>query len=229
MDKRLVLERVKAAADDIAGAPTFTALRSGGMPSSVFAELVSQYRNLSIDFPRILCTIAARIGSEEARLGLITNLWDEHGRGNAREGHRAMLDAFIERFDPNLIETPHQSSWQTRLFLNAMGGVAASGSLSEALGMLLFFEAVTPLEYRAVIAWLSQSTDLRESDWRFWSDHVEHDGDHLRDLLDLTVQHETLDPDALIQGVRQACAVEQCFWAQFSPDTTGVELAPHSR
>jgi pyrroloquinoline quinone (PQQ) biosynthesis protein C len=170
---------------------------------------------LSDEFPKVLCAVAARLSSDHARMGIISNLWDEHGRGDIRNSHRAMLQSFMTKFNAGSEMCRLEPTWQTRLFLNGIGGIAERGSLSEAIGMLLFFEAVTPSQYRAVIKWLENATALTGHDFGFWSDHVDHDGDHLRDLLDHTVDHEEVDQTGLLSGLAQSREIEAIFWRQF--------------
>jgi pyrroloquinoline quinone (PQQ) biosynthesis protein C len=215
MDKRAVVSRIKAASKSIDQVYPFPELRSGSLPRSTAIVLFAQYQMLSDEFPKVLCTVAARLSSDHARTGIISNLWDEHGRGDIRNSHRAMLQAFMTSFHADTEVRTLAPTWQTRLFLNGIGGIAERGSLAEAIGMLLFFEAVTPSQYRAVIAWLEKSTALTGNDLQFWSDHVEHDGDHLRELLDNTLEHENVDQTGLLNGLAQSRQIEAIFWRQF--------------
>lgn len=217
MNKRAILNSVKSAADHIETCHPFPALFSNDIVPAMMVDLFDQYALISFEFPKVLCGVGARLSSDAARLGIISNLWDEHGRGEIDHSHRAMLEKFINLYNGSSAKRTIQSTWQTRLFITGVYGICIFGTISEAVGALLFFEAVTPAQYRAIISWLKENRKLDALDLEFWVDHVEHDGDHVRILLDNTARHENLNDVELLAGISQARHLEEVFWSQFEP------------
>jgi pyrroloquinoline quinone (PQQ) biosynthesis protein C len=64
-----------------------------GLPAiRIFAE---QYYIASDAFPAFLGCAVAHVDSEMARMSLVSNLWDEYGRGESGRFHRTLLLQFV--------------------------------------------------------------------------------------------------------------------------------------
>ena len=215
MTRRELLARLASATDQISALPFFCLLREGVATEKQIAEMVSQYAYITAEFPQVLCTLGSRLNSDEARLGVITNLWDEHGQGDIERSHRRMFSRFLRAADLVHASEVAMPTPQTESFRDSVNRIVAAGSVSEAIGCILFFEAVTPSEYAAVINWFRKRTTLELNDLEFWIDHIDHDGRHAASLLDLTVLHEPVEYLEISQGIDLTQTAEEKFWSQF--------------
>lgn len=214
MDKAFVLQRLKEAGEATLAQSPLAKMADGSLPGNGMATLMRQYELLSLEFPKILCLYGARLSTDTARLGIVSNLWDEHGRGIVGHGHRELLRRFLDAFLPTRNDSI-SGSWQTRMVLNGFNGIVDHGTTSEALGALLFCEGVTPAEYSRVVIWMRKNTALTDRELEFWLDHIEHDGDHAKALLDDISDAERVLLPEVVEGIQQAASLEQLFWNQW--------------
>lgn len=215
MDHKQVTKLLSSEIQSFSEMGLFKKLHDGSLPRSVVADLFHQYEIISNHFPQVLCILGARITSDEVRSGIIQNLWDEHGQGDPRNSHRKMLSRFLDSFFGSDRQPEMTASWQTALFANGVSGICNYASFPEAVGSMIFFEAITPSEYRPIITWLKSNTDLDDNEIDFWQDHIEHDGDHVRDLIESTLKGSKTDPTMIARGIAQASHLERVFWGQF--------------
>jgi pyrroloquinoline quinone (PQQ) biosynthesis protein C len=181
----------------------------------VLERIALQFALVSNEFPKALCALAARLRSERTRTEVISNLWDEQGQGEPANGHRAQMQKFLDGFVPQGTRMNFDASWQTRLFLNSTIGLYQSGTVSEAMGALLFIEMITPWEFSQISSWMKRNTRLSVDDLRFWDDHVLHDGMHMVSLLEACSDDSELNEREFLSGISQARAIEEFFWQQF--------------
>jgi hypothetical protein len=72
------------------------AIQSGELAPQHCAYLLGQYKSYVDLFPILLSIGLTKLESDEARMPLVLNLWEEHGAGDPRRNHRALYAALLE-------------------------------------------------------------------------------------------------------------------------------------
>ena len=74
--------------------PVFTAAGRNRSPADVLRGIWN-YEAYAAIYSQCLANVLAQVDSERARMPLVENLWDEHGRGDPAGGHRLMMRTFV--------------------------------------------------------------------------------------------------------------------------------------
>lgn len=177
----------------------------------IFAE---QYYLLSNAFCTFLFYACINIESEEDRLPILTNLWDEHGKGNIQQSHRNLLKKFLfsvdEKIDVNNI-TPLQS---TKQYILNMLDIYKNSSAVEILSALgAGCESLTTEQYKIILKSLRSNYKFTDSELIFFTEHIKHDAEHSSDINKVLNNILTdTNINIAISSAKKAINEEVKFW-----------------
>ncbi len=77
--------------------PYFAALREKRFDKADFVETQIQFYFAVVFFSRPMAALAAKIPSPELRMGILRNVWEEHGEGDTRITHGATFRELLHR------------------------------------------------------------------------------------------------------------------------------------
>jgi pyrroloquinoline quinone (PQQ) biosynthesis protein C len=190
----------------------FRALREKRISLAGMRLFANEYFAASNGFPRILATACAAIKTDELRMPVVENLWDEHGRGDILKSHRLMLLHFLRFFDMEPTETLRGPAMQ---YVDAMIDMCRGATESQLLGILCpGCEAFTPREYTLIAFCVKRDFAPPDTALHFFTDHIRHDRGHAEafaNAFDLAVTSQE-DFGFAVRGARQAIEVERQFW-----------------
>ena len=197
----------------------FRTISAGGFSPRGLGVFTHAYAQISDHFPEILAVAISRLPTDEARLPIIQNLWDEHGKGNLEHSHRLAYARFAARAqewcgDAYPAETINNSAI---CYVQGLRSLIYDAEPSAVLGVIWFLEVITPFEYKKIVAALRGIVgfDLSpdQPSLHFWVDHVEHDPEHIQDLSVAVAGLGSQYNERLFQEAASNCfALEKQFW-----------------
>jgi pyrroloquinoline-quinone synthase len=75
----------------------FSSLASGAMDLTTFTRTQQQFYHAVVFFARPLAMVAASIPDYQERVGIVENVWEEHGKGDITRTHGASFTEFLRR------------------------------------------------------------------------------------------------------------------------------------
>lgn len=142
--------------------PYFTGLLDGSFAREDFVETQLQFLHAVVFFSRPMLVLAARLPSPEARLSLLANVLDEHGRGDLSLSHERTFLALLARLGVSRAELDRRALWpEVQAFNAALAGVCAVDDVPTALAALgiieELFSELSGLVGRGILArgWLA--------------------------------------------------------------------------
>jgi pyrroloquinoline quinone (PQQ) biosynthesis protein C len=170
--------------DQLLGHPVFRWFAKGELDEVPLMKFAEQYYLLSEAFRRFLVLALANVPDELAQCTLVSNLWDEYGRGRPERFHRRMLLRFMCACglgDP-LRFTPLPS---TLTYISEMTQICSSEEAGRILGALgPGCEDTTKAQYGLILEGLYRCGRFSDSELEFFKDHVAHDDAHAHALED---------------------------------------------
>jgi pyrroloquinoline quinone (PQQ) biosynthesis protein C len=203
--------------DRILRSSFFSKLKAGSYSQSQLRHFAEQYYVASSAFPQILALAAGNIGDDQRRLGLISNLWDEHGNGTASRAHRAILEKFVVATGSTKVKSSiAKPSVTTYSYVAGMKALCSDKNERIILGALgPGCEAFTPTEYVHLTSALREVYGFSDDQLEFFIDHARHDGSHIKDLYDgiaLLVEGDDCAISDVVFGARVAMHLERVLW-----------------
>jgi len=177
----------------------------------IFAE---QYYLLSDSFCTMMFFACANIRSEETRLPILVNLWDEHGQGNLKLSHRTLLKKFIFSIDSNIQLNEIKPLKSTTEYINNMINFYKKSLPLESLSALgSGCESLTVQQYKNIYIGLKNRYNFTDDELIFFIEHIHHDPKHSYDI-DIVLE-KLLNKDNLqnaIESSKKAINEEIKFW-----------------
>ena len=201
--------------------PFFDSLSTNGFTQESLAATTEQYWSLTESFVSILCVAISSLPSDSARLPLVKNLWDEHGEGDIKRGHRILYQDFVDGVERSLKSREKtlkikNSNLHTDLYLSGMKSLCATSNSSAIVGIMAFCEAIASYQCNAILKALIEFDKnefaIGNSSSEFWVEHVEHEPVHVREVLEIIDQLELFDLEQFIRGATQSMMLEKVFW-----------------
>lgn len=163
--------------------PYFRALQDGSFGQSDFVETQIQFLQAVVFFSRPMAMLAARLPRPEMRLGVLHNVWEEHGEGDLRQSHEHTFLTLLERLNVTHDEIRRRSLWpEVRAFNTALLGACSGDDVwlgAAALGMIEdLFSGISAFLGEAVLAqgW------LQEGELIHYATHATLDVEHAADF-----------------------------------------------
>jgi pyrroloquinoline quinone (PQQ) biosynthesis protein C len=204
--------RLRADVDGIFLGKFFVALKDGNFRIEGLGRFASEYYVACNGFPMLLSLACTRMPTDELRMPLVRNLWDEHGQGDIMKSHRVMLAKLLSHLGVSYQENPHGPADR---YLQAMSNLCKSANVATILGMFgPGCESFTPREYRMIVAGLRDKFAIPDDALEFFLDHIKHDREH-NDWFNEAcriVLKDRVDVDDTIKGARTSIAIECQFW-----------------
>lgn len=106
--------------------PYFLGLKNGEFEREDFLETQIQFYFAVIFFSRPMTALAARIPSQKARIGVLRNIWEEHGEGQLSHAHGNTFLQFLHQLGKvDIQQVKHRGLWpEVRIFNTALIGAA---------------------------------------------------------------------------------------------------------
>lgn len=212
-------EQLQPAVALVLGHPYLRLLEDGLIDTAELRRFIVQYNEYCAVFPRLLAAVASNIPDDLTRLGLIKNLWEEHGEGDPRLSHRTL---FSRLWSALSIDSLHPREREvlssTASYAQKMLHFCKSRHFLEGLGALgPGTESFTGVEYEVILNGLKQLGLLSEFDLEFFAAHIELDGDHYLEALSSLEQwvdeeHEEDNRRLVRFGAMTAIEFEVEFW-----------------
>jgi len=207
--------------------PVFTAVGRNRPPADVLRGIWN-YEAYAAIYSRCLANVLAQVDSERARMPLVENLWDEHGRGDPAGGHRLMMATFVssvERaFHPEGIDRDPVLPSTTLAIRDLISLTCDQGPL-RGMGALLALELTNASQLaalqRGLFAGLPDAADMT-----YLVVHQACDDQHAAEIAE-GIDELCTDNRQLSKAVEGALAAMQAdfaFWAGLSA-SLGLELA----
>jgi pyrroloquinoline quinone (PQQ) biosynthesis protein C len=178
----------------------------------LFAE---QYYLVSVEFITLLLYGALNIKLDENRLPIISNLWDEHGRGDIGNSHRELLKFFLIGIDKSVDFNKIQPSEKTKIYIEGMRKLLEKSSELETLCILgPACESFTAAQYKSIYTALITNYSFTKNELMFFKEHVIHDERHSTEINNVLEKFITSD-EKLEKGIvaaKKSLFLEKIFW-----------------
>lgn len=183
------------------------------------AYILRQYQKYVEAFPRLLALGISKLESDEARLPLVANLWEEHGEGDLRRAHRNLYKAMLSRIAdefPSLVDVlTRQYSMPITRFVSDCETSLGQSTAASAMGFLgPGTEGTTP-ELYGVLSGLLGPLKLEDED-TFFNLHRAMDVEHaklfspaIRIVLQAAPESGRRE---YVSGATAALRFERLFW-----------------
>ncbi|HIE45669.1 MAG TPA: DUF3050 domain-containing protein [Flavobacteriaceae bacterium] len=177
----------------------------------IFAE---QYYLLSNSFCNFLFYACINIKSEEDRLPILINLWDENGNGNIKLSHRTLLKKFLDAVDKNINVENIVPLDSTKCYIANMLDLYKNSSVVEILSSLgTGCESLTTEQYKIILKSLRENYKFNDNELIFFIEHVYHDPKHSSDIniiLEKLLRNNNMQK--AINSAKKAIHEEIKFW-----------------
>lgn len=178
----------------------------------LFAE---QYYLLSNEFVNLLLYGALNIKLDENRLPIISNLWDEHGRGSLYNTHRELLKKFLIGIDKTIDFNQIKPLYKTEQYIKAMRDLIKESSEWETLSILgTACESITDRQYELIYHALLKNYLFTKDELVFFTEHIIHDEKHSLEINNILEIFLTTNDrlEESISVAKKALSLENTFW-----------------
>jgi pyrroloquinoline-quinone synthase len=192
--------------------PFFQALKDGSFKKEDFAETQIQFFMAVDFFSRPMAALAAKIPTQQLRLEVLRNVWEEHGEGKLSRTHSQTFLEFLSRLQgitPEQVES--RALWpEVRAFNTLLTGVCVLDEYLVGVGLMgmieRMFADISSWIGRGVVArgWIPQDRMIH------YSLHEELDKKHSQDFFDILEASWAGSPEdryAIEQGLLLGAAV----------------------
>lgn len=124
--------------------PYFVHLRDGTFAKSDFVETQIQFYSAVDFFSRPMAALVSKIPCPEQRLGILRNVWEEHGEGDREQFHKFTFLVFLQRLDGCTFEDVQaRVLWpELRIFNTTLDGVCNSDNYLIGVGAIGMIERI---------------------------------------------------------------------------------------
>ncbi|MBN9226232.1 MULTISPECIES: TenA family transcriptional regulator [Legionella] len=122
--------------------PYFIHLHNGTFDKSDFVETQIQFYSAVEFFARPMAALVSKIPCPEQRLGILRNVWEEHGEGDSERFHKFTFLTFLQRLDGcTFTEVQSRVLWpELRIFNSTLEGVCNSDNYLIGVGTMGIIE-----------------------------------------------------------------------------------------
>lgn len=168
-----------------------------------------QYYHYIHNFPAMLIAALEKCQTDEQRLPLLKNLWEEHGEGDLNLSHRQMYIRDLERLGLE-VEGAFFGAATRKYVEETLSYIKAAG-INEALAFLSYgVEFVTPMLYQKILDTLIHHRKELEKEGSFFHFHIKHDAAHFQELAEnVLFSHEAF---------WKALEIEKKFWNEIDKE-----------
>lgn len=210
---KYVREAVRPYVDKLLANPTFGRIAGGQLSKSQTAYFLWDYEQYAIEFPRLLLLVGLKADTDEVRLPIVRNLWEEHGSGDLSQAHRRLFSEMRRRLGLT-------NEWDVSMSSGAAYGrrmydLLEGESLCFCLGATgPGTEAFTPDQYREISTGIASSGIATREDLVFFEVHLEDDVRHAGEM-NAAIRRVALTPDLVeevVRGAQAAIEAEGVYW-----------------
>ncbi|MFJ1269084.1 TenA family transcriptional regulator [Legionella lytica] len=187
--------------------PYFVHLKNGTFDKNDFVETQIQFYSAVDFFARPMAALVSKIPCPELRLGVLRNVWEEHGEGDSERFHKFTFLTFLQRLDGCTFETVKtRTLWpELRIFNTTLDGVCNSDNYLLGVGAMgiieKMFSNISSFIGRNVVerGWLVSSQLIH------YDLHEELDIKHAEDFFSILRASWNTDPasrNMVEQGLR---------------------------
>jgi pyrroloquinoline-quinone synthase len=165
--------------------PYFLWMRSAAADRDTFRQSQLPFRYAVETFSQSLAAVLARVPALEARMALVDNINEEHGRGNPLRSHKATFRQYLQSLGATDSELADASSTNVLAFNQSVLNYCLTQSPESGAAMLSAIEYL----YVGISATLART--IADRQWAppgsqsHYAVHEQLDVDHARDLLQL--------------------------------------------
>ena len=173
--------------NDYPNNPYFVNLDKEKFEKDDFLETQIQFYFAVIFFSRSMTALAAKVPSRRARLGILKNIWEEHGEGQLPLSHGHTFVQFLKNIGGiDIQQIKYRGLWpEVRIFNTTLIGASALDDFLIGVGLFgiieRMFVEISSLIRNAVIKnrWLSESKIVH------YKMHSELDIKHAQDFFEI--------------------------------------------
>ncbi|CAM3004195.1 Pyrroloquinoline quinone (Coenzyme PQQ) biosynthesis protein C [Legionella steigerwaltii] len=185
----------------------FVHLNNGTFDKSDFVETQIQFYSAVEFFARPMAALVSRIPCPDQRLGILRNVWEEHGEGDRDRFHKFTFLTFLQRLDGCTFEdVTNRVLWpELRIFNSTLEGVCNSDNYLIGVGTMgmieQMFSDISFFIGRSVVTrgWITSSQLIH------YDLHEKLDIKHAEDFFAILRTAWNSDPhthDSIEQGLR---------------------------
>lgn len=162
--------------------------------------MLAQYYYYIDNFPQMLTLALLKCSTDEQRLPIISNLWEEHGSGDLNQSHRALYKQLLLKLN---IELTGCTSQAIKNVISESNKTIEQYNYNDALVFLSYgIEYTTPILYTKVL----EKINMIPKDRNFFQVHIEDDDAHYHQLA----EHISFKEEPFLNAIK----VEKDLWAQ---------------
>lgn len=187
--------------------PYFVHLNNGTFDKTDFVETQIQFYSAVEFFARPMAALVSKIPCPDQRLGILRNVWEEHGEGDPKHFHKFTFLTFLQRLDGcTFDEVQTRVLWpELRIFNSTLDSVCNSDNYLIGVGTMgiieRMFSDISFFIGRSVVAngWLTSSQLIH------YDLHEKLDIQHAEDFFVILRTAWNSDPQAresIAQGLR---------------------------
>jgi hypothetical protein len=185
------------------------------LPLATEVQILREYERYTSVYPICVASALSAIPSEATRIPLVKNLWEEHGEGDARRGHRYLMHCWVESVSALLgdqRESSHTPSDSTIKACNMLTSISEENGLFR-FGLVLGLEYTNISQLESLLARLPASSKGK-IDSRYINLHLEADGDHVEELIEAAAGliKGGSNMGHVLRGVQRSTLADTCFW-----------------
>lgn len=205
---------------DLMRLPIFAAAKQYTAPQSLLL-ITTNYELYTAVYPICLANVIAQIDSEQIRLPLVKNLWEEHGRGNPSRGHRLMMATFVSSvrraYELSEIDPETTISPTTRAAIEELKTVTREQGPHRGVGALLALELTNVSQVNIMRNRLLIDAP-KDVDQKYLAEHEELDSGHAAEMGCVAdgLIHNSWDLEETVAGALTAVGADIIFWQGLS-------------
>ena len=210
---KILLKEVESEKAELFDNIFFLNLKNGNYSRGKLKIFAEQYFLLSSGFINLLFQACLNISSEEIKMPIVKNIWDEFGNGDIAKSHRNLLKIFIKATGSateNIIALE-----STKKYINSISNLYSTWSEIEILSALSAgCESLTIEQYKIIIKPLINIYSFKSDDLVFFTEHIYHDPYHTAEIVSVLNQYLTDNENMskAIMSANNAIKTEACFW-----------------
>lgn len=167
-------------------------------------------------FPRSLSALASQVTTDETRLPLIKNLWEEHGEGSVSKCHRVLFEKFMNVLNFSEDNSVNNQPLKSTIFcVEELFKYCSNSNFVRSLGAMgPGTEFFTSEEYIIIVEGLKKYNLFTQEDLEFWTVHIDGDDDHYSDIVMSLVPYLNTEENRnfVREGAIKAIELEILFW-----------------
>lgn len=213
-----------------------TALADGSFDREDFVETQIQFFFAVVFFSRPMMALAGRLPRAEMRLGILDNVYDEHGHGKLRLSHERTFLSLLARLGVPLEDIERRALWPcVRQFNTTLAGVCSLDDTFTAIATLGFIEDCFATLSSKVGKGIVDRGFLTADQIRHYTTHQDLDEEHaegfyclLREPYAAHPRHRYQIEQGLLLGCHAFKSLYEGLYTARTERTTRPVGGPHS-